>query len=90
MRQVTLCLLLFLVAVTAFSQDANVHRNPLSEEQWVSAFSIIAYDPNTDEHGGVQTVDRAVGDGVGRREAPSPTLLIDISRSRARRHRSGF
>ena len=62
MRQVTLCLLLFLVAVPAFSQDANVHRNQLPDEEWVSTFSIIAYDPNTNELGvGVQSRAFAAG-----------------------------
>ncbi len=62
MRQVTLCLILLIVVVPAFSQDAKVQRHPLVEEEWVSTFSIIAYDPNTNELGvGVQSRAFAAG-----------------------------
>ncbi len=63
MRQITSCLLLLLlVAVPAFAQKVDVGRVALSSEEWVSTFSIIAFDPATNELGvGVQSRAFAAG-----------------------------
>ena len=58
MRRLAVCLLLVLLATPSMAQTADAFEDP-----WFSTFSIVAFDPDTNEHG-VAVASRPVGAGA--------------------------
>src|SRR5262249_13656426 len=63
MKRVTLCLLFIVCALSVSAQSTSQSVDPTHDPNWFSTFSIVAYDPATNELG-VAVQSRAFGAGA--------------------------
>ncbi len=63
MKSVTVCMLILLLAIPSFAQELEQSYDLGGAEIWFATFSIVAFDPDTDDLG-VAVASRPVGAGA--------------------------